>query len=47
MVETEMSMQSDLILSNSYTKPSDNYSKIETKEEECYIDPKDIQLGIY
>ena len=47
MVETEMSMQSDLILSNSYTKPSDNYSKVETKEEECYIDPKDIQLGMY
>ena len=46
MVETEMSMQSDLILSNSFSKPSDNYSKIETKEE-YYIDPNDIQLGIY
>ena len=43
MVETEMSMQSDLILSNSYSRQSDNYSKIEEKEE-YFIDKKDIIL---
>ena len=42
-----MSMQSNLILSNSISRFSGSYSKIETKEDECYIDPKDIQLGIY
>ena len=42
MVETEMSLQSDIILSKSLSA----YSKIETKED-CYIDPKDIKLGIY
>ena len=42
MVETEMSIQSNLVLSQS----SSSYSKIETKED-YYIDPKDIKLGIY
>jgi hypothetical protein len=42
MVETEMSLQSDIILSKSLS----TYSKIETKED-CYIDPKDIKLGVY
>ena len=40
MVETEMSIQSDL------SKMSSNYSKIGT-DEDCFIDPKDIKLGIY
>ena len=43
MVETEMSIQSEAVLSNT----TSSYSKIETKEEDCYIDPKDIRLGIY
>ena len=49
MVETEMSMniKTNLIISNTCNKPSDNYSKVETKEKDYYIDPKDIQLGIY
>ena len=38
MVETEMSVQPSIIESN--------YSKIETNEDN-YIDPKDIKLGIY
>ena len=42
MVETEMSIQSD----KSLTKTASNYSKIETQDD-CYIDPKDIKLGIY
>ena len=42
MFETEMSIQSDLNIS----KSKSSYSKIETKED-CYIDPKDIKLGIY
>ena len=41
-----MSMQSNLILSNSISRSSGSYSKIETKEDEYYIDPKDIRLGI-
>lgn len=40
-----MTMQSDLISSNSITNPSSNYAKVE-ENEEYYIDPKDIQLGI-
>ena len=42
MVETEMSIQSEKILTNA----TSSYSKIETNEN-CYIDPKDIKLGIY
>ena len=42
MVETEMSIQSEKDL----TKATSSYSKIETNEN-CYIDPKDIKLGIY
>ena len=43
MVETEMSnIQSDKTQSNT----TSSYSKIETNEN-CYIDPKDIKLGIY
>ena len=43
MVETEMSnIQSDKASSNT----TSSYSKIETNEN-CYIDPKDIKLGIY
>ena len=49
-METEMSMQSDIVPSNSDNKSKSisSYSKVETKdeEEEYYIDPKDIQLGI-
>jgi len=42
MVETEMSVQSGLIVTSS----NSSYTKIETKEN-YYIDPKDIKLGIY
>ena len=42
MVETEMSIRSE----KSLTKASSSYSKIETNDD-CYIDPKDIKLGIY
>ena len=42
MVETEMSIQSKKNLTNA----TSSYSKIETNEN-CYIDPKDIKLGIY
>ena len=42
MVETEMSIQSE----KSLTKTASSYSKIETQDD-CYIDPKDIKLGIY
>ena len=42
MVETEMSIRSDKIHENARS----SYSKIETNEN-CYIDPKDIKLGIY
>jgi len=42
MVETEMSIQSEKNLTNA----TSSYSKIETNEN-CYIDPKDIKLGIY
>ena len=42
MVETEMSIQSEKNMINT----ASSYSKIETNEN-CYIDPKDIKLGIY
>ena len=42
MVETEMSIRSEKIPENARS----NYSKIETNEN-CYIDPKDIKLGVY
>ena len=42
MVETEMSIRSDKIAENARS----SYSKIETNEN-CYIDPKDIKLGVY
>ena len=42
MVETEMSIQSEKNLINAKS----SYSKIETNDN-CYIDPKDIKLGIY
>ena len=42
MVETEMSIRSDKIHENARS----SYSKIETNEN-CYIDPKDIKLGVY
>ena len=42
MVETEISIQSEKKMSNN----TSSYSKIETNED-CYIDPKDIKLGIY
>ena len=42
MVETEMSVQSSQIMTGS----NSNYSKIETNEN-YYIDPKDIKLGVY
>ena len=48
MVETEMSMQSDFILSSPYSKSSSsNYLKEETKDENLFIDPDDIQIGKY
>ena len=48
MVETEMSLQSDFMLSNPYSKTvSSNYIKVDTKDEDLYIDPKDIKLGKY
>ena len=37
-----MSIQSE----KSLTKTASSYSKIETQDD-CYIDPKDIKLGIY
>ena len=43
MFETEMSIQTDYIISS---KSKSSYSKIETNED-CFIDPKDIKLGIY
>ena len=42
MVETEMSIRSEKIPENARS----SYSKIETNEN-CYIDPKDIKLGVY
>ena len=42
MVETEMSIQTEKTASNT----TSSYSKIETSDN-CYIDPKDIKLGIY
>ena len=42
MVETEMSIQRDI-----KSVSTSNYSKIETKENDCFIDPQDIKLGIY
>jgi hypothetical protein len=42
-METEMTFQSN---EKAISKSTTSYSKIGTKED-CYIDPKDIKLGIY
>ena len=42
MVETEMSIQRNKELSS-----TSSYSKIDTKDEDYFIDPQDINLGVY